>query len=131
MPEQLLPEQLLPEQLLPEQLLPEQLFPEQLLPEQLLPEQLLPEQLLPEAISQSPLNCPFFISPAGFGGKASHCDLLKLFRNLGSSHALTISSGDNWFLAFALDPAKPKPSITPKRDKNLRRFSMKFPPINI
>jgi hypothetical protein len=121
LPEQLLPEQLLPEQLLPEQLLPEQLLPEQLLPEQLLPEQLSPEQLLPDANCMLPLNSPLLISPAGFGGKASHCFLLRLFLNDGSCHAFTISSVDNWTFALAFEAANPNPNIPKNKEKNLRR----------
>jgi hypothetical protein len=86
---------LLPEQLLPEQLLPEQLLPEQLLPEQLFPEQLFPEQKLPEAIFMSPLNSLLLTSPAGFGGKASHCSFVSELLKDGSSQALTICSGVN------------------------------------
>jgi hypothetical protein len=116
-----LPEQLLPEQLFPEQLLPEQLLPEQLLPEQLLPEQLLPEQLLPEAICKFPLNSPLRSSPAGFGGKASHCSLVNRFLNSGSCHALITSSGVSFALAEAFEAARPRPNAPSIFVSNFRR----------
>ena len=68
-----------------------------------------------------PLNSPLRISPAGFGGKVSHWVLLRLFRNDGSCQAFTISSGDNWTFALALEAANPNPKIPKENEKNLRR----------